>query len=190
MGTSDNELAFFREGLSRYAVARETVEYFEQRVLEAIFNAFETRSAWTHFQPVRKKGSLEFGKGKGNVFISACILGAVITRNIPKAWLGLSLNWNPPLVKGVGNAPVTAVAACHCNTTNADGLSTPVAFNEPASEGLISLGPLNRRREEPRFWLVASDTFDPDESFGLLLDAADAALGPLESGSTIAASVS
>jgi hypothetical protein len=145
MGTTDSEIAFLREGLLRYPGARETVQYFERHVLDAIFSAFETRANWKHFQPVRKKGSLEFGKGMGNVFINAWIVGAVPTRNLPKVFLGLGLHWTLPLVKGTANA----VAACNCNAS-IDGVNRPVPFNRLESRQGITLAPVYRRSEEPR----------------------------------------
>lgn len=43
------KLNFLREGVKRYPDARETVDYFQTSVLEAIFAAFEARSNWNHF---------------------------------------------------------------------------------------------------------------------------------------------
>ena len=46
MAENTSDLAFFREGLARYPEARETVDFFENSVLDALSKAFEEKTEW------------------------------------------------------------------------------------------------------------------------------------------------
>lgn len=72
-----NKIKFLRDGLVHYPDARETVDYFERSVKEAIVAAFEAKTNWKNFRPHRgdSTGSLQVGNGTGDRFIHA-FLGA------------------------------------------------------------------------------------------------------------------
>lgn len=170
--SSEHEKDFFREGLRRYAAARETVTYFQESVYNAIAKAFEQKQMWTYFEPARPDGNFESGKGMGAVFIHGYIAGRVPNRDPgKKAWLSLGLHWNTPLFR---EAPVVAVAQCWF-----DAGSSPVPFTAaPAGTG-TKIGALYRKSDR-RLLLPANHEFDPDTDFARLLDAADSALGPFD----------
>lgn len=90
--TSKSE--FLRVGLARYPDARETVDYFEVTVMEAIFAAFEAKAVWNRFQPIRDSaGSLLSGKATGTVdrFIHAFVAGTLPNRvgGKEKVWVSI-----------------------------------------------------------------------------------------------------
>jgi hypothetical protein len=162
---------FFREGLRRYPDARETVDYFQTSILEAMFAAFEARTNWVNFQPRRDAGNLETGKliGATDRAIQAWIVGRV-GDSPSRVWLSLGLYWKPPRRP---NMPV--VAACHASGDR----GVPLLFTDvPNRPERLHLGPLHRRGES-RLFVQAGDDFDAEEAFSLLLDAADEALAML-----------
>jgi len=160
---------FIREGLARYPDARETVDYFQSSVMEAIFTAFETKMNWKTFQPRRLGGSLESGRGIGDRFIQGWIEGTL--QNLyaagEKMWLTLGLYWRPPRRP---SAPV--VAACHASREK--GALVPLV-DVPGRNQRINIGPLYKPGES-RLLLEPGQDFDLSETFSLLLDTADEAL--------------
>jgi len=162
---------FIREGLARYPDARETVDYFQSSVMEAIFAAFEAKTNWKNFQPRRDgEGSLESGRGIGSVdrFVQAWIAGTLpnlIAAN-EKVWLSLGLYWRPPTRP---SAPV--VAACHAWTEK--GAVVPLVV--PGRNQRIIIGALFKKSER-RLLLEPGKDFDPLEALSLLLDTADEAM--------------
>jgi hypothetical protein len=168
------KLDFVREGLKRYPDARGVVDYFQSSILDALTAAFEERSAWTHFQPLLRDGRLDMGKSIGPTdrFIQAWIVGTI--GNIPmKTFLGLGLWWSPPRQPGVH-----VVAACHA--TNEKGVQLPMQ-DVPSRSKSVKLGPLQRRTES-RLFIPLADDFEPKETFSLLLESADEALGVVAQG--------
>lgn len=167
-----SQLEFLREGLARYADARETVNYFQTSILEALFRVFEAKMNWKNFEPVRVEGNLESAKYIGNVYITAYIAGTLRNRKSAneKVFISLGLYWNPPLRR---SASVVAYSACWTEK------NTPVPFNPPKPGSGVTLGSIGKKSE--RYILLEPGTdFDPDVSFALLLDAADDALGIAE----------
>jgi len=177
MAGKTSEIAFFREGLSHYPDARETVDYFENCVQEAISAAFDAKTTWKRFQPVRDSGgSLQKAKLTGPVdrYISVNIAGTLPSRNgdTDKVWIVLGLCWNPRC------RPARTVAYCY----GASEKSTSVPLLDlPVRDRRLVIGPLNRKTER-RLLLDADDDFDPDEAFPLLLDSLDDAMGVVETG--------
>src|SRR5688572_15648261 len=116
--------AFIREGLSRYAEARNTISYFQTCVYDAIASAFEGKLDWKNFQPSRADGGLEPAKAIGSVFIHSYVAGSIPARGITdKTWLSLGVYWNAP------HRPAgSIVAAAQCW---ADTKGTNVPFNLP-----------------------------------------------------------
>ena len=177
MASNEDQTAFLREGLKHYPGAKETVDYFQTCVQEAFSRAFEAKKVWRNFQPVRPE--FESSRWTASTYMHAYIAGALPKRDVEKAWLSLGLFWNPPLLR----RPV--VAACHCWIAETD---TWVPLRRPRSEGDLALGRFWKGDNGQRLFLELGDDFDPEVSFGLLLDAADDALGPTEDvGSTSAA---
>ena len=171
MAGAIDKSGFIREGLSRYAEARETVSYFQTCVYDALMSAFDAKTNWTHFEPVRRNNGFESGKAPGAVFLHAYIAGHVPCRNIKeKAWLSLGLYWNARC------RPKSVVAASMCWI---DGGGPVVPFNHPKSRSGFGIGPLYRR-SEMRLIMEAGPDFSPEMSFADLLDASDEALGPVE----------
>lgn len=171
MAGAIDKAGFIREGLFRYAEARETVNYFQTCVYEALMSAFEAKADWKHFHPVRNKDGFESGKAPGAVFLHAYIAGHVPSRHIKeKAWLSLGLYWNARF------RPKSVVAATLCWL---DGGGPVMPFIAPASGGGIYLAPLYKKSEQ-RLILDAGPDFNPDIYFVELLDAADEALGPFD----------
>lgn len=172
MAILEDKAEFFREGLLRYAEARETVTYFQTCVQEAIAAAFEAKSTWAHFIPTRTEPDqrLEVGKGMGVVFIQSYIAGTIPCRAVnSKVWLSLGVYWNAPL------KPSSVVAASHCWLDAGPW----VPFRSVAAGREVSVAALYKKNER-RLVVPAGEGFDPETSFGLLLDATDEALGPLE----------
>lgn len=173
MAGQDDNARFFREGLRHYAEARATVKFFESRVQEAVAAAFDAKTDWANFVPIRVEPdqSLELGKGMGEVFIHSYIAGSIPSRGIvTKVWLSLGLYWNAPL------RPGNAIAASHC-WHNGNGPTVP--FRQPPPGSRVELAALNRRSER-RLMIQDDEGFDPEPAFALLLATADAMLGPLE----------
>lgn len=164
-------IEFLRTGLSRYADARETVDYFETATTKAIVAAFEAKANWKNFQPIREAGSLQSGNATGSVdrFIHAFLAGTVPSRNEgkEKMWIYLGLYWKPPRRP---NARV--VAATHAVFEK--GIPVPL-LDAPSRNKQIGLGPLFRKNDR-RLWVEPGDDFDPAEIFALLLDSVDEAL--------------
>lgn len=175
MAEAMDKVAFIREGLSRYADARDTVNYFQTCVYDALMAAFEAKESWKHFEPIRTKDGFQSGRAPGAVFLHAYIAGHVPSRDIKeKAWLSLGLYWNPRF------RPKSVVAATLC-WVDGGGLAR---FNPPPASGSIALAPLFKR-SELRLVMEAGPGFDPEVSFGELLDASDEALGPEASEGTL-----
>ena len=168
-----SKIEFVRAGLSRYPDARETVDYFETTVMEAIFAAFEAKTIWQHFRPLRNaEGSLESGKATGPVarFINAYIAGALPNRNEgkEKVWLSLGLFWRPPRRP---SADVVASSSCWFDR----GGGPVPRVDLPSRDSRVAIGPLYKRGER-RLILEPREDFDPAEAFALLLDSMDDAL--------------
>jgi hypothetical protein len=86
-----------------------------------------------------------------------------------RTWLSLGLYWKPPRQP---NIPVAA--ACHASGEKGFMLQLAKAARpEP-----VRLGPLYKRTET-RLFVEAGDDFDPAGTFGVLLEAADAAVGAI-----------
>ena len=167
-----SKIEFLRAGLSRYPDARETVDYFETTVMEAIFAAFEAKTSWKNFQLVRSAdGSLVSGKAIGPVarFINAYIAGALPNRNDGKdrVWLSLGLFWRTPRRP---NADVVAVADCWF-----DGGGPVPRVDLPSRDSRVSIGAVYKKGER-RLVLEPREDFDPAEAFAILLDSMDDAL--------------
>ena len=164
---------FLRVGLVRYPDARETVDYFETSVEEAILAAFQAKTNWKNFQPSRgPEGSLESGKttGPADRYIQVWITGGLPHRieGQERAWITLGLYWKAPRRP---SAPV--VAACYA--TAEKGKPIPL-LDLPGRDSQIALGPLYKKGER-RLLLEPRDDFAAAEAFALLLDAVDDALG-------------
>ncbi len=164
--------AFVREGLLRYPDARETVDFFQTSILDALTAAFQSKPSWRNFQPrLDSDGNLQSSKiiGAGDRYIQLYIEGTVPGRMRPsgKAWLSLGLFWKPTRRP---NTPV--VAACHSSTEK--GAPVPL-LDLPDRDKRIMLGPLYKRSER-RLFLEAGPDFEPAETFALLLEAGDDAL--------------
>jgi len=169
-----NKIEFIRQGLVRYPDARDTVDYFQTSVMEAIFAAFEAKAGWRNFQPLRNaEQGFEFGKFIGQVdrYIQAWIAGALpnVNGTQQKAWLALGLFWKPP------RRPSASVVAA-CNAWTEKGVALPL-FDIPGRDQRILVGAIYRKAER-RLFLEPGEDFDPSEVFSLLLDAADDALTP------------
>lgn len=164
-------MEFLRVGLSRYPDARETVDYFQTSVMEAIFAAFEAKT-WKNFQPFRNQGGLELGKATGSVdrFIQGFIAGTLPNRNggKEKIWIYLGLYWNPR------RRPSAQVVAA-CSSWVEKGGPIPL-LDLPGRDQQVALGPLNKRGER-RLMVEPREDFDPSETFSLLLDCIDEAMG-------------
>ena len=177
MAGKTSEITFFREGLSHYPDARETVDYFENCVQEAISTAFDAKTNWKKFQPVRDSGgSLQKTKVTGPVdrYISVNVVGTLPNRigGAERVWIVLGLCWNPRC------RPARSVAFCYGVTEK----STAVQLLDlPARDKRLVIGPLNRKSER-RLLLDADDDFDPDEVFPLLLDSVEDAMVVAETG--------
>lgn len=173
MTTKVSQIEFFRDGLSHYPDARETVNYFQTCVREAISRAFEAKTSWNNFEPFRVNGSLESGGGMGDVFIQAWIAGTLPNRSSikEKVWISLGLVWKPSYRP---SASVVAASHCWSSVTN-----TSVPFNRPKTDSGVALGRPNKKGER-RMLLEPGADFDPEVSFALLLDAVDDALGVAE----------
>lgn len=170
-----NKIKFLRDGLIHYPDARETVDYFETFVTEAILAAFEAKTNWKNFRPHRDSAkSLQVGKGTGNRFIHAFMGGTLPNRNggKEKVWIDLGLYWNPPRRP---NAPVVAV----CYYWLDEG--GPVALLDlPSRHQKVELGPVYTRNERQLVLEARAEDFDPDKAFSLLLDSIDEALGVVD----------
>lgn len=167
-----SRIDFLRTGLTRYADARETVDYFETTMMDSIVAAFEAKTDWTNFQPIRDSdGHLQFGKAIGPVdrFVHAYIAGALPTRNEKRrAYLSLGVYWNPRQFKSA-----RVVAASQCWMGEKGGV---VSFLDLDSRDTrLVLGSIHKRGER-RVLLEVNDGFEPVEDFALLLDSADDAL--------------
>lgn len=166
------QVAFFREGLQRYAEASETVKYFQECVSDAIARTFEAKVGWKHFVPVLTEGRLEIRRAPGRVYLSSYILGTVHNRSMDRAWMTLGLYWDPPQV---GNGSAVVAAAYVSDESGRQMLD----LYHQSPGGPLTVGPLYNRRER-RLIMVANADFDPDLSFRQLLDAADEALASSE----------
>jgi hypothetical protein len=169
-------MEFLRTGLGRYPDARETVDYFETTLMNAVLAAFATKRDWKHFVPTRDSdGALESGRAIGPVdrYIHAFIAGAAPRRHgDSRLWLSLGVYWKP---RRATDAPV--VASCNSWISDRGGA---VSFADIASrDQRVILGPLYKKGER-RLFLRIGDQFDPVEDFALLLESADEALGPAE----------
>ncbi len=167
-----NKIEFLRVGLSRYPDARETVDYFQTSVMEAIFAALEAKTNWKNFRPHRdSEGRLQSAGAIGPVvrYIQASIDGTLPNRNRGKdnATLYLFLYWNPPLRP---KAPV--VAAC---VVWDEERAVPL-LDLPSRDQRIALG-LVKKRGEVCLLIEPPDDFDPAEALPLLLDSIDEAMG-------------
>jgi hypothetical protein len=173
-----SKIEFVRVGLLRYPDARETVDYFQTSVTEAIFAAFEAKTNWKYFQPFRDPGgSLEAGKATGSVdrYIHAFIAGTLPNRNggKEKVWIYLGLYWKPPRRP---HAPV--VAACSCSVDK--GGAVPL-LDLPGRDPQVELGALYKRGERRLLLAAREEDFDLDQAFSLLLDCIDEAMAVVES---------
>ncbi len=167
-----SRMEFLRVGLLRYPDARETVDYFQSSVMEAILAAFEAKTNWKNFQPSRNQEGFETGKATGSVdrFIHAFIAGTLPNRNgaKEKIWIYLGLYWNPPRRP---NAQV--VAACSSWVEKGGPISL---LDLPDRDQKVALGPLYKRGER-RLIVEPREDFDAAETFSLLLDCIDEAMG-------------
>ncbi len=164
---------FIRIGLERYPDARETVDYFETAVMQAIFSAFEGKGDWKHFQPARDPmGGLYSGKAIGPVdrYIHAFIKGGVPARNgrNEAIWLSLGVYWNP------ARRPSAKVVASSTSWVEAGGPTLPL-LDVTTRDRRVFIGQVNRR-DRPRMVVELDEGLELSEAFGLLLDSLDNAL--------------
>jgi hypothetical protein len=167
----ETKLKFLCEGLKRYPEARETVDYFQKEMIDAMEEAFRERAgAWRNFEPTLNQGSLESGKiiGANERYLQCWIVGTVRGTS-GRTWLNLGLYWKAPRLP---NIPVAA--ACHASGEK----GVPLQLANVARDNAVRLGPLYKRTET-RLFVEAGDDFDPAEKFRVLLEAADDALGAI-----------
>lgn len=169
--------AFVREGLFRYAEARETVKFFESCIYELLMRTFESKVSWAHFQPLRTQNGLELTKAPGalHVYLAGHVPGRSL---LTKVWLDIGIVWNPTLRR---SKAVVLCANCWIDKTGA-----AVPFNAPPSVTGPQIGGLYRRSERKLLLDVAPDS-DIEQLLAELLDAADDALGPEEGGAAVRA---
>ncbi|MBK9240537.1 MAG: hypothetical protein IPL75_09815 [Acidobacteria bacterium] len=168
---------FLRVGLERYPDARDTVDYFQASVVDAIISAFSEKTTWKNFQPRRDaEGNMETGKviGSGDRYIQAWVLGALprLSETKERVWLSLGLYWKPKRL----SAPVVAFS----NAWTEKGVMVP--FSDVAGrDKRVTLGAVTKKSDR-RLFLVPGKDFGPEEAFLLLLDSADDALGDVTAG--------
>lgn len=178
MADRASEIAFFREGLSHYPDARETVDYFEKSVEESISRAFDAKTQWKTFQPTYE-AALRIKKtkfiGQLDPHVSVYIGGTLPSQNGSqvKVWVYLGLWWNPQYCPSM-----SSVAYCHCARERGTSIQLP---DLPNRDKRLSFGPLNRKNKLCLL-LNANSDFDPDDAFPLLLDALDDALSAIDAG--------
>lgn len=169
MTNPTSELDFLREGLVRYADAKETVSRFQSAVQDALLGAL-TSQTWRNFRPNLTNDAFESNKAMGSIFIHAYIAGTVPSREATeKVWVSLGLYWHPPLYQAA-----SVVAACHVWL---DKTWVWVPFNPVPPQSKVIAGALYKKGERRLFLPLAKD-FTPDTSFSALLEVVDAALGP------------
>jgi hypothetical protein len=131
---------------------------------------FEAKTDWKNFHPRKRDTSFEYGKVIGPIdrYIQLWVEGTMPNQNGIRAWLSLGLFWKPARRP---SAPVVAVSYAWTEK------GVPLSLVDlPGRNPHVLLGPLSKRSER-RLFLEPGDEFDPGETFGLLLDAADEALG-------------
>lgn len=171
---SDEMGAFVREGLKRYADAREAVETFEREIQDRLCDALEQKRDWLNFRasPVLRG---ERGRGKA---ISSGVWRGETGRTIwaylsasdeSDGWVDLGLWWGSP------SFPDSVVA--YCSRWDAGYKQRPIALSAPR-EPVVCRGV---DRGKTRLIAVVDESADLSAVAALLLDEMDRALGETKS---------
>lgn len=161
---------FIRDGLSRYAQARDTIEYFESRMHEVLRQTFDERTTWKNFRRARDTNGdllppITGRSGAQTRWLWAYVEGE--KRGDEKTFLTLGLCWNPPKVPN----PVVLYSAF---TTGAGKLVN--LTDRPDRDPRVRLGSIDRN--ERRAFLVPTADFDAASDLAVLLEATDAGIPP------------
>lgn len=165
--------AFVREGLRRYADARDAVDAFEREIQDRLCEALEQKNNWENFKasPVVRG---ERGRGKA---ISSGVWGGDTGRTIwayrvasdeSDGWVDLGLWWASP------SFPDAVVA--YCSRLDPGNRPRPIALSEPRRP--IECGAVDRGKK--RLFAVLDDRVDLWGTVALLLDEMDRALGEMK----------
>lgn len=162
---------FLRLGLERYPDARDTVDYFQTSITDAILAAFVEKTSWKNFAPKRDStGNFENGKvtGSGDRYIQGWVAGTLphVASSKDRVWLSLGLYWKPKYA----SASVVAFSSAWTEK----GASVPFV-DVLGRDVSVKLGALSKKSER-RLYLVPDANFEIAEAFLTLLNCADDAL--------------
>ena len=173
MSRADEMNDFVREGLTRYADARDAVDEFEHQVQNRLAEAFEAKADWRNFKAER--GPRGRGKpispGMGSGSTGRYIWVAQSAADEKNGWVDLGLWWRTPCYPdGV---------VLYCSRWLQGYKIRPVRLDDPA--GPVKCGAPDRTKA--RLYVVLDGKADIGELARLLLDEMDRALGTKESAS-------